>query len=114
MKRKITALILILAMAMTGCCYAPGNERASFEEKWLSLPEMKMDDYQSTKDQVQSENQDAVEPTEGGTALEDPVVNLEDMPKREPADFVGQGLYPGYRCGSEIFHQPEFYRQRCL
>ena len=88
MKRKITALILILAMAMTGCCYAPGNERASFEEKWLSLPEMKMDDYQSTKDQVQSENQDAVEPTEGGTALEDPVVNLEDMPKREPADFV--------------------------
>lgn len=88
MKRKITALILIFAMVMTGCCYAPGNERASFEEKWLKLPEMKMDDYQSMKDQDQSENQDSVEATEGVSALETPVVNLEDMPKREPGDFV--------------------------
>ena len=40
MKRKITALILIFAMAMTGCCYAPGNERTPFVEKWLKLPDL--------------------------------------------------------------------------
>ena len=47
MKRKITALILIFALALSGCCYAPGNERASFMEKWLKLPSMSMGDYQT-------------------------------------------------------------------
>ena len=88
MKRKIAALILILALMLTGCCFAPGNERAAFEEQWMKLPELKMEDYQSMKNQNQQENEDAIAPTDGSTALETPVVNLEDMPDREPGDFV--------------------------
>ena len=88
MKRKIAALILIFAMALSGCCYAPGNERASFEEQWMKLPELKMEDYQSMKEQNQQENDDPMASTEESTVLETPVVNLEDMPDREPGDFV--------------------------
>lgn len=88
MKRKIAALILIFALMLTGCCFAPGNERTAFEEQWMKLPELKMEDYQSMKNQNQQENEDAIAPTDGSTALETPVVNLEDMPDREPGDFV--------------------------
>lgn len=88
MKRKTTALLLIFAMMLSGCCYAPGNERASFIEQWLKLPELKMEDYQSMKEQTSYENEDASAPTEDGTALQTPVVNLEEMPDREPGDFV--------------------------
>lgn len=88
MKRRFAALILIFAMALSGCCYAPGNEQASFIEQWLKLPELKMEDYQSMKEQTSYENEDASAPTEDGAALQAPVVNLEEMPDREPGDFV--------------------------
>ncbi|MBE6922352.1 MAG: hypothetical protein E7465_04115 [Ruminococcaceae bacterium] len=88
MKRKIAALILIFALALSGCCYAPGNERASFMEKWLKLPSMPMDDYQSTKNYEGSQAEDPSSPTEPGAVLEVPVVNLDEMPKRQAGDFV--------------------------
>lgn len=88
MKRKITALILIFALALSGCCYAPGNERASFMEKWLRLPSMTMDDYQSTKNYEGGQAEDPSSPTEPGAVLEVPVVNLDEMPKRQAGDFV--------------------------
>ena len=88
MKRRSTALILIFTLMLTGCCFAPGNERASFEEQWMKLPELKMEDYQSMKNHNQPGNDDSIAPTEDSTALETPVVNLEDMPDREPGDFV--------------------------
>lgn len=88
MKRKITAVILIFVMALGGCCYAPGNERASFIEQWLKLPTLPMEDYQSMKDHGGQENVDPSAPTEDASAIEAPVVNLDDMPKREPGDFV--------------------------
>lgn len=88
MKRKITALILIFAMVLSGCCYAPGNERASFIEQWLKLPAMKMEDYHSTKEQSELENVDPSAPTEDSAAIAAPVVNLDEMPDREPGDFV--------------------------
>jgi len=88
MKRKITALILIFAMALSGCCYAPGNEQASFIEQWLKLPELKMEDYQSMKEQNELDADDPSAPTEDGAVILAPVVNLEDMPDREPGDFV--------------------------
>lgn len=88
MMRKITALILIFALALSGCCYAPGNERASFIEQWLKLPELPMEDYQSKKEQNPDETVDPSAPTEDGVAIAVPVINLEDMPDREPGDFV--------------------------
>ena len=88
MKRKITALILIFALALSGCCYAPGNERASFVEKWLKLPALPMEDYQSMKEPSAENPEDPSAPTEEAAQLAVPVVNLEDMPKREPGDFV--------------------------
>jgi len=88
MKRRITALILLLATLLSGCCYAPGNERASFEEQWLKLPDLPMEDYHSTKETDPNEELDPSAPTEGSAVIEAPVVNLEDMPKREPGDFV--------------------------
>lgn len=88
MKRKITALILIFTLALSGCCYAPGNERASFMESWLKLPSMPMGDYQSMKNPDGSRAEDPSSPTEPGAVLEVPVVNLDEMPKREPGDFV--------------------------
>ena len=88
MKRKITALILIFALALSGCCYAPGNERASFMEKWLKLPSMSMGDYQTMKNPDRGQAEDPSAPTEYGNPLEVPVVNLDEMPKREAGDFV--------------------------
>ena len=88
MKRTITALILIVAMLLSGCCFAPGNERASFIEQWLKLPALPMEDYHSNNEQNVEEELDASAPTEEGLVIQAPVVNLEDMPKREPGDFV--------------------------
>lgn len=88
MMRRIAALILIFALALSGCCYAPGNERMSFIEQWLKLPTLPMEDYQSMKEHKYDENADPSAPTENAAAIEAPVVNLEDMPDREPGDFV--------------------------
>lgn len=88
MKRTITALILIFALTLPGCCYAPGNERASFMEQWLKLPSMSMGDYQSENDPEGIQAEDPSAPSEPAPVLEVPVVNLDEMPKREPGDFV--------------------------
>ena len=88
MKRRIAALILIFAMVLSGCCYAPGNEQASFIEKWLKLPALRMEDYQSMKEHKPNETVDPSAPTEMNQGLSAPMVNLEDMPDREPGDFV--------------------------
>ena len=88
MKRKFTALILIFVLMLSGCCYAPGNERASFIDKWMELPSLPMEDYHSMKEQPSQEAEDPSAPTEIGAVIEVPVVNLDEMPKREPSDFV--------------------------
>lgn len=88
MKRKLAALILIFALAVSGCCYAPGNEQESIMEKWLQLPSLPMEDYQSTKVHSGESAEDPSAPTEAITVIETPVVNLDEMPKREPGDFV--------------------------
>lgn len=88
MKRKHTAWILIFALMLSGCCYAPGNERASFIDKWMELPSLPMEDYHSMKEQTSQEAEDPSAPTENSAVIEVPVVNLDEMPKREPSDFV--------------------------
>lgn len=88
MKRRITVMILIFAMMLSGCCYAPGNEKASFIEQWMKLPELKMEDYHSSKETTPDETADPSAPTEAFTGIVAPVVNLDEMPKREPGDFV--------------------------
>lgn len=88
MKRRITALFLMTALLLSGCCYAPGNERASFIDRWMKLPTIPMEDYQSMKEHKPEDNEDATVPTEYSGVIEAPVVNLEDMPDRQPSDFV--------------------------
>lgn len=88
MKRKLAALILIFALILSGCCYAPGNERASFIEKWLKLPDLPMENYHSTKEQDGLESVDSSAPTEQAGVIAAPVVNLDEMPDREAGDFV--------------------------
>lgn len=88
MKRRITALILMIAIALSGCCYAPGNERASFIEQWMKLPTMPMEDYHSMKEYAPDETVDPSAPTDAVTGIVAPVVNLDEMPKRESGDFV--------------------------
>ena len=88
MKRKWLPLILIITLTVSGCCYAPGNERASFIEKWLELPTMPMEDYQSNRLSSENEEVVATEPEQETPVIETPVVNLEEMPDRVDSDFV--------------------------
>ena len=88
MKRKMTALILIFALVLSGCCYAPGNERASFIEQWLKLPVLALDDYKSQKQYNHEAGEDVTVSEDEQTSIAAPVINLEDMPDREPDDFV--------------------------
>lgn len=89
MMRKLAALILIFTLMLSGCCYAPGNERASFIEKWMELPSLPMEDYHSNKPVSGDSGEKPTEP-EGPSNLpiESPVINLDEMPKREKSDFV--------------------------
>ncbi len=90
MRRKWMPLILvfIFTLVLTGCCYAPGNERGSFIEKWLQLPQMPMEDYQSNRLSEEQLEENPSEPNEEVIAIEAPEVNLEEMPKRTDSDFV--------------------------
>ena len=88
MKRRLIFWILIFALLLTGCSYAPGSERASFIEMWMNLPTLPLDDYQSQKEVSAEETIDPTDPAQEGVSLEAPVVDLEDMPRREPGDFV--------------------------
>lgn len=90
MKRFLLILTLILAVFVSGCSYAPGNERAPFIEKWLELPSITMDDYQSLKLPTDSTEPSDVSGEDADLAapIADPIVNLEDLPNRGEADFV--------------------------
>ena len=89
MKRRIAALVLIFTLLLTGCCYAPGNEQASFIEKWMALPTLPMEDYHSNKTYSQDSGETPTEPVgPDNIAIETPVINLDEMPKRENSDFV--------------------------
>ncbi len=89
MKRRLAVLILIFTLLLSGCCYAPGNERASFIEKWMELPTLPMEDYQSHKPVSGESGETSTEPVNSGDlVIEAPVVNLDEMPKRENSDFV--------------------------
>lgn len=90
MKRTFFVLIMAVSLLVTGCCYAPGNEQASFIEKWLELPELPMDDYESSKLQPTdpSETGAASDETVPAGAIEPPVVDLAALPARAESDFV--------------------------
>lgn len=88
MKRKCLPLILIFAMVVSGCCYAPGNERVSFIEKWMELPTLPMEDYQSSRLSSENEEVEASEPNQDTLVIETPEVNLDEMPDRLDSDFV--------------------------
>lgn len=89
MKRKFAALILIFTLLLSGCCYAPGNERASFIEKWMTLPSLPMEDYHSNRPVSGEVGEKPTEPdNQGNFVIEAPLINLDEMPKREPSDFV--------------------------
>ena len=87
MKRKIL-LLLVCSLLLSGCCYAPGNERMSFIEQWLQLPTMPMEEYHSNKVYGEDENIDPSDPDQQGEIPEVPEINLDEMPKRENTDFV--------------------------
>ncbi len=87
MKRNALLLILMLSLLVSGCSYAPGNERESLMEKWLMLPSVSMGDYQSNKVSPDA-TVDPSAPTEGNVVLEAPVINLDEMPDRHETDFV--------------------------
>lgn len=88
MSRRFLSMVLLVALVFSGCCYAPGNERGSFIEKWLALPTMPMEDYQSNRLSSEEENVDPSAPEEENTVIEAPVVNLDEMPDRQDSDFV--------------------------
>lgn len=89
MKRKFASLILIFTLLLSGCCYAPGNERASIMEKWMALPSLPMEDYHSNKVVSGDSGEVPTEPDNSGNiVIEAPVINLDEMPKREKSDFV--------------------------
>lgn len=87
MKRKLLLLSLVFTLLISGCCYAPGNERASFIERWLELPSVSLGDYHSNKE-YPDETVDPSAPTEDSVVIEAPVVNLDEMPERHETDFV--------------------------
>lgn len=86
--KRVFLLILAFTMLLSGCCYAPGNERASFIEHWLQLPTMPMEQYISNKTYDDDDNIDPSDPNQDAEILADPEVNLDDMPKRQDSDFV--------------------------
>lgn len=89
MKRFSLLLALVMILTCTGCSYAPGNEKEPFIEKWLDLPSIEMNEYQSSKVYVsETEPSESVDPTDGSGPIEAPVVNLDEMPDRADSDFV--------------------------
>ena len=87
MGRRLILLILIVTLALSGCCYAPGNEKTSIMEMWMQLPSLPMEDYPSKKKPSGEQAEDSTAPTEIEEIVA-PVVNLDEMPHREPGDFV--------------------------
>lgn len=89
MKRSYLLLALIAVMIFAGCSYAPGNEKEPFIEKWLDLPSVELNDYQSSKAYTsETEPLESVDPTEATGPIEAPEVNLAEMPARADSDFV--------------------------
>lgn len=89
MKRSYLLLALVMIMVFTGCSYAPGNEKEPFIEKWLDLPSIELNEYQSSKVYVsETEPQESTTPVDATAPIEAPVVNLAEMPPRSESDFV--------------------------
>ena len=89
MKRSVLLLTLIVIFVFAGCSYAPGNEKKPFIEKWLDLPSVELNEYQSSKVYVsETEPQESVAPTDATGPIASPEVNLADLPPRQNEDFV--------------------------
>lgn len=90
MKRWLLLLTLAIILVFTGCSYAPGNEHEPFIEKWLDLPSIELNEYQSTKVYVSETDptEDPLDPTATAGPIEAPEVNLDELPPRSEADFV--------------------------
>ena len=89
MKRSVLLLALIMVMIFTGCSYAPGNEKEPFIEKWLDLPSVELNEYQSSKVYVsETQPEETVSVTETVGPIEAPDVNLAELPPRAESDFV--------------------------
>lgn len=87
--KRIALLILVLSLVLSGCCFAPGNERTPFIELWTKLPALPMEDYQSGRKPATDETvPEGEEVTEPSIVIQAPVVNLDEMPKRSDSDFV--------------------------
>lgn len=83
MKRSAIAIALLIALLLTGCCYAPGHEGSTVWEMRYDLPEWLESDYEvATKPTVPPDA-----PTEP-VALPDPDVDLGALPERADSDFV--------------------------
>lgn len=88
MKRRILPFLLA-ALIFGGCSYAPGNEKEPFIEKWLDLPSIELNEYQSSKVYVsQTEPQDGADATDPSGPIAAPEVNLSELPPRGDSDFV--------------------------
>ncbi len=89
MKRSCFLLALICIFLIAGCSYAPGNEKEPVIEKWLDLPSVELNEYQSSKVYIsETEPSNATAPTEANGPIEAPKVNLAEMPNRADSDFV--------------------------
>lgn len=87
--KRVFLLTLVVLLVFTGCCYAPGNERASFIEMWMELPTLPMDEYQSQKLNSQGSSEAADPSTPGSrTPIEAPEVDLDSLPDRVDSEFV--------------------------
>jgi len=88
MRGRMIPWILILSLLVSGCCYAPGNERTSFIEQWMKLPALPMEDYQSNRVSKVEEDVEETQSVGENIAIQAPVVNLDEMPDRAPGEFV--------------------------
>lgn len=89
MKRSCLLLALVAVILLAGCSYAPGNEKEPFIERWLDLPSIELNEYQSSKVYTsETEPSGATDPTDATGPIEAPVVDLSSMPARADSDFV--------------------------
>ena len=88
--KRIVLLALVVLMVFSGCCYAPGNEQEPFIEKWLELPTLPMEEYQSQRlsSQEADNGEDPSEPTGASVAIPAPEVDLDALSDRVESEFV--------------------------
>lgn len=89
MKRFCLLLVFIWIFCLAGCCYEPGTEGLYGMDSWYDrVPTFPADEFgYGTPDA--SVSSDETTPVDGvGTAIPDPVVDLDAMPQRKDDDFV--------------------------